>query len=124
MKTTKTEIQKAMDNQFNDIDFNKLIMEMSEINKQYEQEINPRGKTLEEFRKIGKETIMRPAVDAMFVFNAIMNCLSINDASAPFILAGLDMTKSLFQANLSKHDIETMNIAKQILEIGTTGIRY
>lgn len=119
-----TELEKARANRFDEIDYNKLIEEMSEINKQYEQEINPHGKTLEEFRKIGKETIMRPAVDAMFVFNAIMNCIHINDVSAPFILAGLDMTKSLFQANLSKHDIETMNIVKQILEINTAGIRY
>lgn len=103
-----TELEKAKNNQFDDIDFGKLIEEAkAEIEKNSVKLNQNASAGYDKFREeTTEEILLAPALITIWASNAIFNHFGISDHTAPLFVAGISTLGKIMDGTLNKRKHE------------------
>ena len=117
-----TELEKVIKNQMDNIDFGKLIEEAKECLQGYDKFIHKIDK--EQFDKLNTYTTLLPAINTLYVVNAVLNHIGLLEDFIPLIAAGLSVLEKSIMATVDQDGKECYEDTKRILEKTLTSITY
>ena len=117
-----SELKKVINNQMDNIDFGKLIEEAKECLQGYDKFIHKIDK--EHFDKLNTYATLLPAINTLYVVNAVLNHIGLLEDFIPLIAAGLSVLEKSIMANVGQDGRECYEDTKRILEKNVTSITF